>query len=195
MQCTCQFVQEKVCVSREQYAQVRKLVLGRLDNASPCVCMCVFFSKNVCHEQYVHVSLVARHLQWTDTPPTPRRTDTDNHTTTHQTTQTLPQPTLVEHGEHTSWRQKGFFECSARKGFFRVEISFFSRWVPFRHVHLRPTVILRECDDPRILMAQEKKEHLSSHVSVHGSGAVVATTEPGCLPEYFGTSLESGQCN
>ena len=41
-------------------------------------------------------------------------------------------------------------------------------------------------------MAQEKKEHLSSHVSGHGSGADVATTEPAESPcEYFGTSLES----
>ena len=131
MQCRCQFVQEKVCVSIEQHAQVRKLVLGRLDNASPCVCMCVFFSKNVCHEQYVHVSLVARHLQWTDAPATPRRTDTDTHTHTPTTTQphtkphrhTIPhanlhQPTLVEHGGHTNWRQKGFFRVSYTEGFF-----------------------------------------------------------------------------
>ena len=57
---------------------------------------------------------------------------------------------------------------------------------------LRPTVILRECDDPRIFNGSRKKEHLSSHVSAHGSGVVVATAERGSLRGYFGTSLESG---
>ena len=126
MQCRCQFAQEKVCVSREQYAQVRKLVLGRLDNASPCLCV---FSKNVCHEQYARVSLVARHLQWTDAPPTPRRTDTDththrqphnhtpNHTDTPYHTPTYPNPPGGTRRAH-ELEAKGFFRLSYTEGFF-----------------------------------------------------------------------------
>ena len=139
MQCRCQFVQEKVCVSREEYAQVRKLVLGRLDNASPCVCV---FSKNVCHEQYVHVSLVARHLQWTDAPPTPRHTKTHththrqprnhtpNHTDTPYHTPTYPNPPWWKTAGTRAGGKRFFFECRTRKVISRVEIRVFLRFVP-----------------------------------------------------------------
>ena len=140
MQCRCQFVPERVCVSREQYAQVRKVVLGRLDNASPCVCMCVFFQRmcvtnntRMCHlwrdmnngrTHHPHPDAPHRHRH--------RHTHTDNHTTTHQTTQThhtarQPTPThpggtrraheleakvfsSVVHGRVFSSGNKGFFE-------------------------------------------------------------------------------------
>ena len=91
----------------------------------------------MCHEQNVHVSLVARHLQWTDAPPTPRRTDTnththtDNHTTTHQTTQTHhttrePTPTLPGGTRRAHELEAKVF---TRKGFFEWKKVFFSRWV------------------------------------------------------------------
>ena len=150
MQCRCQFVQEKVCVSREQYAQVRKLVLGRLDNASPCVCVCVcFFYECVPRTMCACVTCGATSSMDGRTTHTQthrhRHTHTHTHTHTPTTTQphtkphrhtiphaNLPQPTLVGHGGHTSWRQKGFFECRTRKGFLRVEIRVFFEVGPGR---------------------------------------------------------------
>ena len=140
MQCRCQFVQEKVCVSREQYAQVRKLVLGRLDNASPCVCVyvCVFFKE--CVPRTICACVTCGATSSMDGRTTHTQTHRHRHTHTHRQphnhapnhtdtpyhTPTYPNPPWWNTaGGHTSWRQKGFFECRTRKGFFRVEIRFF----------------------------------------------------------------------
>ena len=58
-----------------------------------------------------------------------------------------------------------------------------------RHVHLRPTVILRECVDSPSSRIKKKSRSVSRPHMV--AELVVATTEPGSLRECFGTSLES----
>ena len=66
--------------------------------------------------------------------PTPTHshtpTTTQQHTKPHRHTiphANLPQPTLVKHGGHTSWRQQGFFRVSYTEGFFSGGNKFFFR--------------------------------------------------------------------
>ena len=128
---------KRKCVYQESSMSrsVSWLLLGRLDNASPCVCMCVFFFKE-CVPRTICACATCGATSSMDGCTTHiqthrhRDTHTDNHTTTHQTTQThhttrQPNPPWWNTAGTRAGGKGFFFGCRTQRFFF-FEVGPFS---------------------------------------------------------------------